>query len=100
LKLNKAELINIVADKTNTSKIAAGRSVDAVIEAISASVANGVPVSIIGFGHFERRERTARIGKNPANGVEMHYPAISVPAFRPGKAFKQLVKLKGSKNNV
>ena len=93
--MNKTELIEYVANQTDTTKIAAARSVDAVIDAIGKTLANGDQVSILGFGTFEVRQRAARAGKNPATGKAIQIAATSAPAFRAGKTLKTLV----SKNN-
>lgn len=56
------------------------------------SLKNGEKVQLIGFGNFEVRERSARKGRNPQTGEEIEIPASKVPAFKPGKALKDVVK--------
>jgi DNA-binding protein HU-beta len=65
--------------------------VNAVLETIQSTVANGDKVAITGFGVFERSQRAARAGRNPATGAAIQVPASSVPKFRPGTGFKALV---------
>ncbi len=89
--MNKSELIEAVAAKTEISKAAAGRAVEAVLDSIAETVAKGDTVSVIGFGTFESRKRAARTGKNPQTGEALKIAATTVPAFKAGKAFKDRV---------
>lgn len=90
--MNKTELINAVAEKTELSKKDATSAVDAVFEVITGSLQKSEKVQLIGFGNFEVRERAARKGRNPQTGEEIEIPASNVPAFKPGKALKDAVK--------
>ena len=90
--MNKTELINAVAEKTELSKKDATNAVDAVFEVITGSLQDNEKVQLIGFGNFEVRERAARKGRNPQTGEEIEIPASNVPAFKPGKALKDAVK--------
>ena len=89
--MNKSELIDAVAAKTELPKAAAGRAVEVVLGTIAEAVAKGDSVSVIGFGTFEARKRAARTGKNPRTGEALKIAASTVPAFKPGKTFKDLV---------
>ncbi|SDL66295.1 HU family DNA-binding protein [Sediminibacillus halophilus] len=90
--MNKTELINTVAERSDLSKKDATKAVDAVFESIMDSLKDGEKVQLIGFGNFEVRERAARKGRNPQTGDEIEIPASKVPAFKPGKALKDNVK--------
>ncbi len=90
--MNKAQLIDAVAEKSDLTKAQAARAVDAVIEAITETLKQGEQVSLIGFGTFLVRERAARTGRDPRTGATINIPAAKVPAFRPGKALKDAVK--------
>lgn len=90
--MNKTDLINAVSDKADLTKKDAGAAVDAVFEAIQGSLTKGEKVQLIGFGTFEVRERAARKGRNPQTGEEIQIPASKVPAFKAGKALKDIVK--------
>ncbi|TXL67860.1 HU family DNA-binding protein [Cerasibacillus terrae] len=90
--MNKTELINAVAEKSELSKKDAGKAVDAVFETVMDSLSEGEKVQLIGFGNFEVRNRSARKGRNPQTGEEIQIPASKVPAFKPGKALKDAVK--------
>ena len=92
--MNKAELIELVANKTGTSKRQSEECLDIVVNAITKSVAKGEKVTLVGFGTFERRDRRARKGRDPRTGTEIDIPAKKVPAFSAGKQFKQAVNKK------
>jgi len=90
--MNKTDLVNAVAEKSELSKKDAGKAVDSVFETIMDSLSEGEKVQLIGFGNFEVRERAARKGRNPQTGEEIEIPASKVPAFKAGKALKDSVK--------
>jgi DNA-binding protein HU-beta len=89
--MNKGELIDAVAEKTNVTKKHADLVVTAVMEAIMDAVAHDQKVTLVGFGSFEPRERKAREGRNPKTNEKMLIPATIVPAFSAGKLFKEKV---------
>jgi len=92
LNMNKAELIDAVATKSDLTKQDSKKAVDALLETISNTLANEEKIQLIGFGTFEVRERAARTGRNPQTGEEMMIPASKVPAFKPGKELKEALK--------
>lgn len=89
--MNKTDLIEKVATAREITKKDATLVVDTVLEAISSALKNGEKVSLIGFGNFEVRERSARKGRNPQTGEEIQIKASKVPAFKPGKQLKESV---------
>lgn len=88
---NRADLVERVANETGFTKKDVALTVDALFEAIQASLAAGEKVQIIGFGNFEVRERAARKGRNPQTGEEIEIAASKVPGFKAGKALKDAV---------
>ncbi|QXE02005.1 DNA-binding protein HU-beta [Terribacillus aidingensis] len=90
--MNKAELVEAVAQQAELSKKEASKAVDALLETISETLANDEKVQLVGFGTFEVRERAARTGRNPQTGEEITIPASKAPAFKAGKDFKEAVK--------
>ena len=66
--MNKTELVEAVAGSADLSKAEAGRAVDAVVAAVTAALAGGDQVALIGFGTFSVRDRAARTGRNPQTG--------------------------------
>ena len=90
--MTKAELIAAVAAKTDFSKKDVDQVVNSVLTTIGEELAAGGKVQLEGFGTFEVRERAAREGKNPATGEAIQIPASKAPAFKAGKALKDLLK--------
>ena len=89
--MNKAELVKAVEERLQSDRKTAANAVDNVIDLIVRQVAKGEKVSITGFGVFEKRRRGARMARNPATGASVKVKATSVPAFRPGTQFKDVV---------
>ncbi len=89
--MTKAELVAAVVKKTGLKKKDAAAAVDAVFDAIKASLKKGQPVRVVGFGTFEVRRRAARTGVNPQTGEKIKIPARRVPAFKPAAALKSAV---------
>jgi len=92
--VNKAQLVEAIADKVG-GRQAAAEAVDAVLDAIVRAVVTGDRVSVTGFGSFEKVERPARYARNPQTGERVRVKKTSVPRFRAGQGFKDLVS--GSK---
>ena len=89
--MNKTELIAAVAEKADLSKKDADAAVAAVLDAVTAALADGDKVQLIGFGTLEVRERAERQGRNPKTGEAMTIAASKVPAFKAGNALKNAV---------
>ncbi|MHC0067926.1 HU family DNA-binding protein [Nostoc sp. UIC 10890] len=89
--MNKGELVDAVAAKTNITKKQTDEIISAFLSVVTEAVANGDKVTLIGFGSFERRERAEREGRNPKTNEPMTIPATKVPAFSAGKQFKEKV---------
>ncbi|MGX5679090.1 HU family DNA-binding protein [Bacillus toyonensis] len=90
--MNKTELMKVVADKAELTLKDAATATQAVLDAITNTLANEEKVQILGFGTFEVRERSARTGRNPQTGEEMQIAASKAPAFKAGKELKEAVK--------
>lgn len=88
--MNKAELIDNLSDRLGSKK-AATDAVDAVIDTITRAVAKGERVAITGFGVFEKVARPARTGRNPRTGATVKIKKTTVPKFKPGQGFKDVV---------
>ena len=89
--MNKADLINAVAAKTEVSKKETEAVITATLDAITAAMQEGDKVQLVGFGSFEVKERAERIGRNPKTKEEIKIPASKIPAFKAGKALKDAV---------
>ncbi|MER6074955.1 HU family DNA-binding protein [Streptomyces sp. NPDC001852] len=92
--MNKAQLVEAIADKLGGRQQAA-EAVDHVLDAIVRAVVAGERVSVTGFGSFEKVDRPARYARNPQTGERVRVKKTSVPRFRAGQGFKDLVS--GSK---
>ncbi|MBQ7037245.1 MAG: HU family DNA-binding protein [Clostridia bacterium] len=90
--MNKAELVNAIAESAALSKKDAEKALAVAISTITDTLAEGGKVQLVGFGTFETRQRAARKGKNPQTGAEVMIPAAKVPVFKAGKALKDNVK--------
>lgn len=88
--MNKAELIDALAARLGDKK-SANAALDAVLAEIQAAVTKGDKVAITGFGVFEKRVRAARTARNPRTGEAVKVKKTSVPAFRAGASFKDMV---------
>ena len=86
--MNKADLIDSVADATDMSKAEAGRALDAVLNGIAGALSQGDSVALVGFGTFNVRERAARMGRNPATGATNQIAASKGVGFKAVKALK------------
>jgi DNA-binding protein HU-beta len=103
--VNKAELIDALSARLG-DKRAATQALDAVLAEIQNAVTKGDKVAITGFGVFEKKVRAARTARNPRTGEAVKVKKTSVPAFRPGAGFRELVasgkvpKVAGAKKTV
>ncbi|CAM3671755.1 HU family DNA-binding protein [Marinicrinis lubricantis] len=90
--MNKTDLVNNIAAKSGLSK----KDVEAVLNGflgeVTDALAKGDKVQLIGFGTFETRKRSGRVGRNPQTGNEIKIPETVVPAFKAGNKLKEAVK--------
>ncbi len=97
--ITKTNLVDQIADRTGLTKKDSKAALDSVLEIITDNLAEEAKksederskVQLIGFGSFEVRDRSARMGRNPQTGEEMEIPARKVPAFKAGKSLKESV---------
>lgn len=89
--MNKADLIEQIAEKMDSSKADAGRTLDVVLDTITGSLTKGDEVTLVGFGTFKVKHRAARKGRNPKTGEEIEIKAANVPSFKAGKGLKEAV---------
>jgi DNA-binding protein HU-beta len=89
--MNKGELVDKIADKTDVTKKQADAVLTAILESIMEAVSTDDKVTLVGFGSFESRKRQAKEGRNPRTGETMTIPATTVPVFSAGKLFKEKV---------
>ena len=89
--MNKADMIEQIAQAAEVSKSAAERAVDALIGAVKSSLKKGEMVTLVGFGTFYVSHRKARSGRNPRTGESLKIAAANAPKFRAGKALKDAI---------
>ena len=89
--MTRQELISAIAAKAGTTKKDAETALSAVLDSISDGLSEGKKIQLIGFGTFEVRERAAREGVNPQTKEKIQIAASKIPAFKPGKALKDVV---------
>lgn len=89
--MNKSELIDAIAADSGLSKADAGRALDGFTSAITGALKAGNSVSLVGFGTFSVKHRSARSGRNPRTGETIKIKASNNPSFKAGKALKDAV---------
>ncbi|MGN1303925.1 MAG: HU family DNA-binding protein [Oscillospiraceae bacterium] len=89
--MTKADLINSIAEKADFSKKDSEKALNAVISSITDALVSGDKVQIVGFGTFEVRQRDAKEAINPRTKEKIQIPAKKAPAFKAGKALKDVV---------
>jgi DNA-binding protein HU-beta len=91
-EMNKAELVEKVAQETGLTKAQIEKTLDACIDTVKKTVKKGDEVKLVGFGTFTKAKRKARTGRNPQTGKTIKIPAAWYPKFRPGAEFKTMVR--------
>ena len=86
--MNQTELVEAIAAAADITKAEANKALDAFIDNVTETLKKGDKVTLIGFGTFETRERSARTGRNPQTGAEIQIAASTTPAFKAGKKLK------------
>ncbi len=89
--MRKPDLAASIAEHAELSKDKANDVLNVVLDEITNSVAKGDAVTLVGFGTFQKKDRSARTGKNPQTGAPIQIPASSTVGFKPGKALKDAV---------
>jgi len=89
--MNKAELVEKIANQTGLTRKTSREAVDAVTSVITDSLARREKVTLVGFGTFQIMERKARRGVNPQTGEGIQIPAKMIPKFKAGKSLREVV---------
>ena len=90
--MNKAELVEEIANQTGIARKTSREAVNAIVSAITDSLAREEKVTLVGLGTFQVMKRKARKGINPQTRKTIQIPAKKVPKFRPGKTLRERVK--------
>lgn len=89
--MNKGELIDVIAEQADLSKVKAGEALEAFMESVTSALKIGDKVTLVGFGTFSVAERAARTGRNPKTGEELKIAASKAPKFSAGATLKESV---------
>lgn len=89
--MNRAELVEALAERAELTKAQTARMLDAMLDVITATIAAGEQVALVGFGTFKRALRAAREGRNPATGATLKIAAAKLPKFAAGATLKAAV---------
>ena len=86
--MNKSELIDAIAKRTDLSKVAAKKMINAYHDIVKEEINDGNNVGVVGFGTFTKSRKASRLGVNPSTGERIRIRARVVPKFKPGKPWK------------
>jgi DNA-binding protein HU-beta len=89
--MNKSDMIDAVSQYANITKFSATAAIDGLFAGITKALANGETVTLVGFGTFTVKERSARTGRNPATGAVIEIPSSRTVTFKPGKGLKDTI---------
>lgn len=87
--MNKTELIDSMAKKSELTKKDSEKALNALIESMEEALGKGEKIQLVGFGSFEVKQRAARKGRNPQTMEEIDIPETKAPVFRAGKELKE-----------
>ena len=90
--MNKADLVSMIAAKSNLTKKDSESALNAFVETVQGALKKGEKIQLVGFGTFEVRNRAARSGINPRTKETIKIPASKAPVFKAGKALKDSCK--------
>ena len=89
--MNKNELVQAIAKEADVTLIDAGKCLDSLMKGVTESLAKNDNVTLVGFGTFQVKDRSAREGRNPKTGETIQIKASKVPSFKAGKGLKEAV---------
>lgn len=90
--MNKGELIDRISFEMGTSKVSSEKFLETFTSLVTAAIHSGEDVRLVGFGTFTKGKRKARMGRNPQTGASIKIPAMWVPKFKAGTAFKEMLR--------
>ena len=92
--MTKSELVSAVAEDAGLTKVAAEKTIKAIVDEITACLRKGDKLTLVGFGTFSTSKRGARKGQNPRTGKQITIPASVSPKFKAGNSLKAAVNAK------
>ena len=90
--MTKADLVDKMAKDADIAKVAAGKALDSLIDAVTRTLKKGDKLALVGFGTFSVGKWKARTGRNPQTGAAIKIPARRVPRFSAGKTLKDALR--------
>lgn len=90
--MTKADIVAEISDKTGIEKVAVQATVEEFMKSVRASLENGEPVYLRGFGSFITKKRARKTGRNISKNTAIIIPEHFIPAFKPSKSFAEKVK--------
>ncbi|MDR1631430.1 MAG: HU family DNA-binding protein [Dysgonamonadaceae bacterium] len=82
--MNKAELINAIAEESGLSKVDSKKALNGILNAIAKELKNGGKITLVGHGTYQVIEKSARTGINPKTRETIQISAKKVVKFKPG----------------
>ncbi|MFI5157622.1 MAG: HU family DNA-binding protein [Sphingobacteriales bacterium] len=89
--MNKSQLLQAMAEKTGKSRKEVAEMMDLLVSTAYAEAKKNGEFTIPGLGKLQKKDRAARMGRNPATGEQIHIPAKTVVKFRVSKAAKDAI---------
>lgn len=96
--LTRSSLVKSLIKETNLPSQTATAFLEAVIEAMILTLSNQESVKIAGFGSFNARYKSRRIGRNPKTKKEAIIKPRYVVLFTPSTSLKKKVQKKALKD--
>lgn len=92
MRMNKKQLIDVMAKKAAITPEVAGKALDAFVDSVTEALKAGENVQLVGVFSFQVIKRPARVGRNPATGAVINVPAKKVIKFKAGKSLEDAIK--------
>ena len=89
--MNKSQLLQHLAEKSGKTRKEVSEFLDLIVETAYAEAKKNGEFGLPGLGKLQKKERAARMGRNPATGESIHIPAKTVVKFRMSKAAKDAI---------
>ncbi len=90
--MTKADIVSEIAKTTGVEKVQVQTIVEAFMESVKDSMANGNNVYLRGFGSFIVKKRAEKVARNISKSTTITIPEHNIPAFKPAKSFAEMIK--------
>lgn len=89
--MNKSQLLQMLAEKTGQSRKEVAAFLDLLVQTAYSEAKKNGEFTIPGLGKLQKKDRAARMGRNPSTGAQIQIPAKTVVKFRIAKAAKDAI---------